>query len=526
MTPRASDSPPFPAPSRLPPLGRIELPLTVFVSGAVVMLVEILGTRILGPVFGVSLFVWSALLSVTLAALAVGYYVGGRVVDRTPTPRLLGAVVAAGGVLLGGVPWLGRTVLEAVDGLGPRAGPLLGALLLFAPSLTVLGMVGPVAVRLATTELNATGQRVGSIYAVSTAGSLAGTFVTAFLLIPAFETDQILLGSAVLLIVTGAVSLARRGRAVALLGLIVPLLANGVSRPELPAGIQIRARARSPYGLVEVIDDSTRGVRFLRADHSLVGTQFLGDHTSAFGFQHLLEALRFARPRAQELLVIGLGSGSLATALAPHGIRADIVEIDPAVVEFAERYFGFVPEGEVHVEDARTFLRHTERQYDLIVHDTFTGGAAPEHLLSLEVLERVHELLRPNGVLALNFVGYQRGPHVAGSQAVARTLRAVFHTVRSFRDRPIDEKPDAAVNLTFFASDAPLAFTIPADADFENEACAHILHSFQAWEVLKDVPVGPPITDAQNPLARLQLAAAEEHFRDLGELLPLEVWLN
>ncbi len=162
----------------------------------------------------------------------------------------------------------------------------------------------------------------------------------------------------------------------------------------------------------------------------------------------------------------------------------------------------------------------------MIVHDTFTGGTTPEHLLSLEVLRRIRDILRPGGVLALNFVGYPSGPHAEASWAVARTIRTVFRNVRAFRDSAPGDQPNEAGNLIFFASDDTLAFAIPENAQFENERCERVLRSFQGWEVLQLVPDGPVITDARNPLARLQLPIAEDHFEAMNKLLPVEVWLH
>lgn len=506
-------------------LSRVELTITLVVTGAVVMVLEILGTRIIGPVFGVSLFVWAALLAVTLTALAVGYYSGGVIVDRTPSPRVLGWAVVAAGALIGLVPILTRVVLSSVSELGLRLGPLAAALLLFGPALGVLGMAGPIAVRLATTDVRATGHRVGYVYAISTAGSLAGTLLTAFILIPSSETETILVGSAVLLIVLGSTLLVTRGKSRAPLALLLPIAASLVPRAPLPRGIKVLDRTQSPYGLIEVIEAPDRGVRVLRAEHSLIGAQFIEDHSPAFTFIHLLEALRFLRPAAKDMLIVGLGIGSLPSSLSRFGIRSDVVEIDPAVVEFAEKYFGFRPTGDVYVEDARAFLRTPRRQYDFLVHDTFTGGATPDHLLSLEVVNDIRKALKADGVLALNFVGYQHGPHVEASWLIARTLRAAFKNVRIFRDRPQETKPDIAVNLVFVASDGALSFDIPRGGEFHNAECERIARSFQGWEILKEVPPGPIVTDAKNPLSRLQLAAAEEHFEAMQTILPREVWL-
>ena len=510
----------------IPGQAKPELFITVFVLGASTMVIEIMGTRVIGPVFGVGLFVWSALLSVTLGALALGYYCGGVLADRTGSSRLMSALATGTGALLALVPLLSHAVLTTTEALGPRWGALASATLLFAPSLVVLGMTGPVAVRRATQDLRLAGRSVGSIYAVSTAGSVVGTLGLAYLVIPAFETQTILLGTASLLILLGASSLIWRKSHAAFAAMLLPLIGAMVPERALPSGFSILDRSQSFYGLVEVIEDNNRAVRFLRSDHSIIGAQFVSDGSPAFAFVHVLEAVRFLRPNARDALQIGLGIGSLPRALSSRGIRFDAVEIDPSVVRFAKQYFGFLPNGDVHEEDARTYLRHTQHRYDVVVHDTFTGGTTPEHLLSLEVLQRIHAILRPGGVLALNFIGYHVGEQAEASFAVARTIGAVFAHVRVFRDAPLTNEPDSPGNLLFFASDDNVAFNIPTNTQFESTVCEEILRSFQTWEVLRHVPSGVLITDARNPLARLQIRTAEKHFAAMNELMPAEIWLH
>ncbi len=504
-----------------------ELLGTVFVSGGAVMVIEIVGTRIISPVFGVSLFVWSALLTITLASLAAGYYLGGVIVDRWPDVRLLGVLVLAGGIFLSLAPALRHPVLFATQDLGQRLGPLLASGILFGPSLVALGGVGPVAVRLATTDMRATGHRVGGVYAISTVGSLLGTILTGFALAPTFETTRIALGCGLLLIVVGAIPLMLRKRVVAGAAVLLPVLGlMATPTLRLPPGITILERTQSPYGRLEVIDDSARGVRLLRADHSIIGGQFMRDKSACFAFQHILETVRYVRPGAESLLQIGLGVGSTPVALRSSGIRVDVVEIDPEVVRIAAKHFGFSASGEVVIEDARTFLRRTNRRYDIIIHDTFTGGVTPEHLLSVEVLRRIRAVLVPGGVLALNFPGYDRGAAAEGTWAVARTIRAVFSNVHVFRDSAPDEPPGGATNHIFFASDGPMLFGAPLGSTFENADCEGLGRSFVAWEVSLAVRPGPVITDEKNPLARLQLPIAEDHFRSVRDMLPDAVWLD
>ncbi len=498
----------------------------MFVTGAAVLTIEILGTRIVGPCFGVSLFVWSALLAVTLGSLATGYYAGGVLIDRTPGARVLGLTVIAGGILLGLARVATHGVLTFGEALGLRAGALVSAAILFGPSLFALGMVGPITVRLATRDISAAGRSVGSIYAVSTAGSLLGTLAVGFWIVPAFETDQVLTGTATVLVLLGALSLAWRRRRAGLALVFLPALLSAVPKPDLPPGNTVIARSQSLLGLVQVIDDTNRGARFLRVDHSIIGAEYLRDHSPGFSFIHLLEAVRLLRPEAKNLLEIGLGTGSLPRILARRGIDADVVEIDPAVISFAQQYFGFSTKGHIYLEDARTFLRRASQRYDIIVHDTFTGGTTPEHLLSLEVWKQVHELLRPGGILAVNFVGYQQGAQAKATWALARTIRAVFANVRIFGDGPPAEDPGTPKNLVFFASDGALDFNAIANPSFDGPVCQHVLTTFQDWEIQNPERSGFLVTDAHNPLARLQLPVAEEHFAAMNKLLPVGVWVQ
>jgi spermidine synthase len=502
-----------------------KLHATVAFTGAAVMVVEIAGTRLIGPSFGVSLFVWSALIAVTLSSLAVGYYLGGAVVDRRPAPTLLGYVIGASAIALAVAALLDRPIISLALALGPRFGPLLSAALLFAPSLVGLGMIGPISVRLATVDIRETGHGVGRIYAISTAGSLIGTLLVSFYIIPAFETKVILLSTAALLAVCSVLWLPNRWRVGALAVAVASLSATVVGRSAdraLPSQLHIVARAHSPYGLLEVIDDTERNARVLRADHSIIGGHHFEDHSRIFNYVSYLECLRFLRPEAKRMLQLGLGAGTLARSVQAHGITVDAVELDPQVVSFAEQYFDYSPNGTVYVEDARAFINRSDQKYDLIVHDTFTGGATPDHLLSLEVLQRLRGMLEPDGIVALNFIGFDSGPNAEATWAIARTVREVFPVVRLFREAAERTDPPSLSNMLFFASDAPLDFDISIE---EVTLGRQFLRRFISHEIREDIPPGPIVTDAQNALSRMQVPIAEAHFAAMNQLMPTGVWL-
>src|SRR5262249_30227921 len=181
---RARDQKPT-SPSRSrPALEEVYVILACFLIGAIILVVEIVGTRVISPYYGASVYVWSSLIGVTLASLALGYFLGGWAADRWPHLPAFAFEVVGGAVWLLLVPWMRHGVLAATTSLGLRLGSLVSAALLFAPALVILSMTGPIAIRLVTTDFTFLGRGVGKIYGISTAGSMIGAILTGFVLIP------------------------------------------------------------------------------------------------------------------------------------------------------------------------------------------------------------------------------------------------------------------------------------------------------------------------------------------------------
>ncbi len=502
-----------------------------FISGAAVMLVEVVGTRVLTPFFGVGLYVWSALLVVTLGSLAVGYYLGGWVADRRSSAALpLELIVAGVGVAM--APALRVPLLRALDGWDLRAGTLVAALILFAPALCAMGMVSTTAVKLAILGSQGTGRPAGLVYAVSTLGSLLGTLLAGFWLVPSFSVSLILWATAGLLIVMGLSGLRRRARIKAAPLLLVPFVLLRLTDIEHGNGPwRVIERRSSLYGNLSVIEDSSRDVplKLLRADHSIIGAQWENGEP-AFSFVHQLEAAVLARSDAEESLLIGLGIGSAVPFLIEQGIQVDVVELDPSVVKLSREHFGFETNGKVFIRDARTFLRRRDAQYDIIIHDTFTGGTTPEHLLSLEVMRDLRIRLRPGGVLVLNLVGTTEGPASGAARAVERTLREAFHHVRLFRDGPApttrSSEGERLSNLVFFASDRPITFDQKVLDTLKPSPRRRVLSRMPAWEVTQPLEGGRLITDENNPMTRLGTVVSQRHHAMMRTMYPAEFWLR
>jgi MFS family permease len=175
----------------------------VFICGAVVMSFEILGSRVLAPNFGSSVFVWGSLISVFLAGLSAGYYLGGWLADRNPSSRKLGLMIIVPGILFLTFPLYSTPVSDwlFVKDLGVRLSPLLASLILFLIPSVFLGIVSPYTAKLMICSLHTSGKTIGTLYALSTFGSIIGTLITSFYLITIAGTNALIMGQGIILIV-------------------------------------------------------------------------------------------------------------------------------------------------------------------------------------------------------------------------------------------------------------------------------------------------------------------------------------
>lgn len=438
---------------------------TSAMCGALVMVVEVLGSRVIGPYFGVSLFVWTALITVTLLSLAAGYAIGGRLADRKPSADWLFALIVASGVLVALVPILKGGVIVAATPLGLRAGALVSAFLLFGPALLLLGCVSPYVVKVAAGDLKRLGRTVGLFYAVSTAGSFAGTALTGFYIIAYIGVGNAFYLCGFLLVLLGVtyfvVFRTRRVVALALLPFaLLPFLDREPPVARMPDGTQVRLidHGDSYYGNVKVVEyrGDTGSTREMMIDGLIQGGIDPATGQSIYEYSYLMEHLPLAaKPDIRSALFVGLGPGAAVNAYQRRGIVSDVVDIDPLVVSMAQRHFGFQPQRPVIVADGRSILRERGPRYDAILMDVFNGDITPGHLLSREAIAQAKARLAEDGVFAMNLIG-SLAPDARMLPAVVRTLRAEFSDVVAF---PLFDPRDSANpsgNMVLLASNRRL----------------------------------------------------------------------
>jgi predicted membrane-bound spermidine synthase len=454
--------------------GASYLRVLVFAGGFASIGVELTASRLLAPFFGSSTFIWSSLIGLTLAFLSLGYFLGGQLADRRPEPDVLYAVAAVAAVAIGMIPFVARPLLsgslEAFRELDAGAfyGSLAGTLLLLAPPVTLLGFISPFAIRLQLSDVASAGKTAGSLYALSTVGSITGSFIPVLVLIPLIGTAATFISLSLALLVPAVAGLvAMRARslalAAALAALVIPALTlaapTGVRPPD--RGILLDER-ESAYNYIQVVDEDGRRSLILNEGHAVHSVYdpdelLTGGPWDYFMIAPLLvddlEAAPVATtPEPRDALLIGLAGGTVARQLtAAYGpIPITGVEIDPEIDLVAHEYFALGDLDNVNaiVADGRYALRTSNATFDLIGVDAYRQPYIPFQLTSREFFQDVSAHLRPGGVAVVN--AGRTSTDFRLVEALAATMRDIFpHVVAIDVDR--------YTNTILIGSHAPLS---------------------------------------------------------------------
>ena len=435
-----------------PPLG-----LLVFVVGAASLGAEIAAARLMAPFFGASTIVWANTIGVVLVSLSIGYWVGGRVADRHPHREGLSLLVLVAGLAIGLVPFAAepflKTAVEALDSVsaGAFAGSLIAVSVLIAPPVILLGAAAPYAIRLAVRTIEESGTVAGRLYAISTAGSLTGTFLSALLLIPLVGTRRTFLAFGLACALVAVPGLARRRLAAAAVpAAIVVLMLVPVGAIKASTDGKVLEEVESQYQYARVVEepDGRRKLE-LNEGHAVHSVYQPGSWLTGDYWDELLVLPFAVRDRAPaSVAILGNAAGTTARALGHYfpATRVDGVEIDPELTRLGRRWFDMHnPRLSVHADDARPWLRQTDRRFDVIVVDAYRQPYIPFYLTTREFFELARDRLQPGGVVLVN-VGHPAGEQQL-EQVLGATMSAVFPTV--LRD------PSEDTNTQLVGSPAP-----------------------------------------------------------------------
>lgn len=486
----------------------------VFICGAVVMIYEITGSRILAPFIGTSTYIWTSLIGVILAALSVGYWIGGRVADRRPDVKILATAIVTAAGLIGLTIVVKDIVLSllAAMPLGLEIKAVLAGILLFAPASVALGFVTPYAVKLRMGSLGDAGKTVGRLYALSTVGSIAGTFVAGFVMIPfvgSVRTLYIIAGvlvAASLLLVPFAFS--RQNIAVLMLiGLGVFASEGSALAMRHSAGLIDLDTQYSRVQIFQTKDPATqRPITAMTFDpYSTQSAIFTDSDELVFEYTKFYHLVRVARPDFKRSLMIGGAGYSFPKEYLSVYPQAtlDVVEIDPAMTAIAREHFRLKDDPRLSIfhEDGRAFLNRAETgAYDTLMMDAFGSlFSVPFQLTTREAVEQIHRVLNDRGVVVFNLGSAIEGPASSFLQAEFRTYQEIFPHVYLFKVRP--ERP--ATDLQNLIVVACKTECMPSEKSGDND-----LDSLLTRRYTTEFPMTlPPLTDELAPVERYSSVA-------------------
>jgi spermidine synthase len=416
--------------------------ILVFISGMTSLALEMCASRLLAAYFGTSLFIWANLIGLILVYLTVGYFIGGRLADRYPSEQVLCTITAMAALSISILPFISQVILTwSITGLKKVSvsiffSSLLGTILLFAVPVTLLGLVSPFAIRLVTKEVGRSGKTSGSLYAISTLGSILGAFLPVLWLIPAFGVRRTLLIFGVILFAASLWGLRSRWRPAFSLVLIALVLPLGPLK-NIPDLIY---EQESLYNYIQVtqLPDGTREL-ILNEGQAIHSIYYPNPKTVLTGWywDYFLAApyfnAGFTPQKLHRVAIIGLAAGTIAHQFTKvYGqVSIDGVEIDPSIVDVGRKYFAMnEPNLHVHIQDGRTYLETTQAQYDVVAIDAFQQPYIPFQLTTREFFSTIRSHLSSTGVVALNTAHTTHDYRLV--QAFVNTMSKVFPSVYVF----------------------------------------------------------------------------------------------
>ena len=411
----------------------------VFITGACVLILEVVAVRLLSPFFGNTIFTVSSVLSVILAALSLGYYIGGRVADRHPSTRWFFGIILASGLGVLFMQLMTSSLLPLFSALFSLVyGPLVSALFLFFVPSFLLGMLSPYAITLQHARLPTLGigSISGKVFFWSTLGSIFGSLAAGFYLIPRFGVDHIFIGVGGVLVLVGLAPLPfrgfRRSSFVLLLGIVLfAAIVIGTSLRAYADGILY-----SRHGVYEnllIFDGEYEGrpARFFQQDHSASAAMFLDSDELVYDYTKYYALYALLTPHARDTLVIGGGGYSVPKVLLKELPEARVVvaEIEPSLLDLGKRYFRVPddPRLENYAEDGRRLLQQSDATYDFIFGDAYSSIlSVPAHLTTREFFSLVYDRLNPEGAIVINISGSLLRTAPSFVLSDMRTLQSVF----------------------------------------------------------------------------------------------------
>jgi predicted membrane-bound spermidine synthase len=411
-----------------------------FIEGASVMACELLGAKMISPFFGSSLYVWAAVLGITLFGLMSGYYTGGYLSEKYKREELLYWILILAGLFLAIMPYTSQWIMTKNIDMDIRWGSTLSLLIFMFPPLLFMGMTSPVIINMINTKVDETGKSAGSVYAVSTLGGIVATFLVGFYMLPEFGIKWPCFIFGFLLAIFPMIALVK-GKTYKALALLLPfffaLKSNLTKDIHDNANVTLLSQSEGIYGQVRVFDfpfyTEQKGEKMARGLVVNNTLQSILDRDSLdynlWDWSVLMPSAVSIYPKGSSMLLMGLGGGMLFHQFNRLGFNIEVVELDQRIKDAAINYFSIPASTPIVVDDARHVINTSKKKYDVIVLDLFFNETPPSQVPTLESFQRLKTMLNKDGMVMMNFYGFTNGENGRAARSVIKTFEAVGFNV-------------------------------------------------------------------------------------------------
>jgi len=425
-------------------LSEYKLEIIVFVSGAVVMILEMAGSRAMAPYLGTSLFVWTGLIGVIMSSLSIGYYWGGKLADKKADYRNLSKILFFAGIAilvmnLVKSPLLFMIQMSTID---LRMGSIFGSIILFSIPSILLGVVSPYAVKLKLNSLKTSGVTVGSLYAISTAGSIFGTFLAGFFLISYLGTTNILFLLSGILFVLSLFTYSKGfiySRTIVIVLLCLSIFVNeSLSIKNKNLGfLDIDTQYNRVIIFNDIDRDTGKPIKRMNLGNQFASAMFLDNDSLVHQYHYYYNLAEYFRPDITRALIMGGAGYSYQKEFLTRypNAKLDVVEIDPGLTDLAKKYFRLKenPNLQIFHEDARVFLNKNLTKYDVVYVDALnTNESIPFHLVTKETVQKIYDSLNNGGVVVTNTISTLSGEKGDFLESEYLTYKSIFPQVHIF----------------------------------------------------------------------------------------------
>jgi len=471
------------------------LEIIAFFVGLIILTFELTAARIVAPYLGSTVYTWTSIIGVILAALAVGYSVGGIIADKRKNRNDIVVLLVAAATTISLVNITKEQILRVISEVSMplQLQSLIASLLLFAIPTIFLGAVIPYLVKLNIKDLASTGRKVAHIDAASTVGSLVGTFLTGYVLFGYIGTRNLLLLCSVVLILTSFIIKTKQyvwQRIFVLLALLIMSMLS--PSPSLSGFVEDIDTA---YNRVIVREFNLRGreVRVLQTDSLGLQSGIYTNNSDELAFEYTRALANVAdlRPQAKRQLIIGGGAFTLPEYIAKKYPKTivDAVEIDGDLVEISKKYFDLNQPSNLNIiqADGRQYLNQTSNKYDVITMDAFNSIIPPFQLLTRQAVQQSKRALSQDGIVTANIFSAAEGPRSSLMRAIYSTYKSEFKYVSIYRIAPRLQK-NSQQNLLLIASDKAISKSqsVKIDLEFESILNAQVTAQFSGQKILTD----------------------------------------